>query len=177
MSAPVHAEYWIGVGSGMAAVDVTVGDESQDDLTLEATLRAGAQLNKHFSVEVQLGVGTGGFFELDELSCQAAMDQFGGDASDCDGGPADLDDRDRRALFVRAQLPNRSWFTPYVLAGYSYNKLTFDGGSGSTSTTVEDLGFGFGVSISSWFRVEWLQQSDKKDIKINSTSFNLTIPF
>ena len=116
-SLPVQAEYWLGVGSGMATVDVTVGHESQDDLTLEATLRAGAQLSKHFSVEAQLGVGTGGFFELDEFSCQAAMQQFGGDAGDCDGGPADLDDRDRRAVFLRAQLPNKSWFTPYVLGG------------------------------------------------------------
>lgn len=176
-SAAAHADSWIGVGSGMATVDVSLGNESQDDLTLEMVLRAGLDLNDIFSVEAQIGVGSGGFFELDEFACGAFMQSYGGDANDCDGSSADLDGRKSRALYLRTSLANDTWFTPYMLTGYSYNQLDFDGGNGSTSTSIEDFGYGFGVSVSRWFRFEWLHQGDKDGIKINSTSLNLTFPF
>lgn len=176
-SAVLHAESWFGVGSGIATIDVSLGNENQDDVTVETVFRAGLELNEMFSVEAQIGVGSGGFFNLDEFACGLIMQSYGGDANDCDGGPAELDGRKSRAIYLRTALPNDTWFTPYVLAGYSHNQLDFDGGSGSTSTSIEDFGYGFGVSVSRWFRLEWLHQGDKNGIKINSTSLNLTIPF
>ncbi|CAA0092926.1 Uncharacterised protein [Zhongshania aliphaticivorans] len=176
-SAAAQAGYWLGVGSGVATVDISLGSESQDDVTLEMVLRAGVEINDYFSIEAQIGEGTGGFFEFDEFACEVIIQSYGGGENDCDGDPADLDGRKSRALYLRTSLPNDTWLTPYLLTGYSYNKLDFDGGNGSTSTSIEDFGYGFGVRVARWFQLEWLQQGDEDGIKINSTTLNLTIPF
>ena len=165
-SASVAEGAFVGLNYSQYELDI---DAAETSLTpTGATVRAGAEFNDLFALEVRAGTG----IESDQRSSGLGTAQF--DVDRLHGG------------YLRLSVPVAKLFRPYAIVGYSESRGTTSLRSGgvlvSRSTdTVGDESYGVGVDASLagaiGFNVEYMRYLDKDDFDLNAISVGIRSGF
>ena len=157
---------FVGLNYSQYELDIDAANESLTPTG--ATVRAGAELNDLFALEVRAGTG----IEADKRSGGLGTAEF--DVDRLYGG------------YVRLSVPVADLFRPYAIVGYSASRGTTTIRSGGAlvseaSDTVGDQSYGVGVDASLagaiGFNVEYTRYLDKDDYDLNAISIGIRSGF
>ncbi|MCK5874128.1 MAG: porin family protein [Alcanivoracaceae bacterium] len=157
---------FVGLNYSQYELDIDAADESLTPTG--ATVRAGAEFNDLFALEVRAGTG----IESDQRSSGLGTAEF--EVDRLYGG------------YFRLSVPVADLFRPYAIVGYSESRGTTSIRSGgalvSRSTdTVGDQSYGVGVDASLagaiGFNVEYMRYLDKDDYDLNAISVGIRSGF
>ena len=157
---------FVGLNYSQYELDIDAADPSLTPTG--ATVRAGAEFNDLFALEVRAGTG----IESDQRGSGIGTTEF--DIDRLYGG------------YLRLSVPVADLFRPYAIVGYSKSRGTTSIRSGgvlvSRSTdTVGDQSYGVGVDASLagaiGFNVEYMRYLDKDDYDLNAISVGIRSGF